>query len=212
MGQAARPCKRLAPVSSLAPDLIASPPTSTPLHSTPLHLPLSLNLCVNSQPACLWTASAAARCWPLGAPSSSLAWRPWPCCLRVGGWWWWWGVRRNGGPGGNRSWRRVTAESGKVKEHSHSHSNAATCCQACDPLAKTTPGHTLPSLWAVYLPGTVAAPPPPAGLLPVVVALMCVNRAALSCTLQPLAVTGAVLRHYRRARVHRAGLSWLLPQ
>lgn len=48
---------------------------------------------------------------------------------------------------------------------------------------------TLAVLLAVYLPGTVAAPPPPAGLLPVVVALMCVNRAALSCTLQPLAVT-----------------------
>lgn len=44
-------------------------------------------------------------------------------------------------------------------------------------------------LLAVYLPGTAGASTPPPALLPLIVTLLCVNRAALSCTLQPLAVT-----------------------
>lgn len=53
------------------------------------------------------------------------------------------------------------------------------------------PTPTLPPPPAVYLPGTPGAPPPPGALLPAAVVLLCVNRAALASTLQPLAVTGA---------------------
>lgn len=49
----------------------------------------------------------------------------------------------------------------------------------------------LAALLAVHLPAAAGAPPPPASVLPAALALLCINRVALSCTLQPLAATGA---------------------
>ena len=51
----------------------------------------------------------------------------------------------------------------------------------------------LAALLAVHAPGTDAgggAAAQPQAVLPVAVALLCINRVALSCTLQPLAATG----------------------